>query len=163
MTIKTKTFQFTPQQLKQLITSHYFRQRKRILIICLICMVIGTGLTIFVSTNFIGLAGYFGFLFIVLSLPPFLINMKKTQPIANFLPRYWEVDSEFITIYFEDGSLSKFRFEHLCKADKITEYYLLYLTPAGYFHYLPIAAFESEKDINRFELFLQGKQLIKLW
>jgi hypothetical protein len=163
MQIKTKTFQVTPRQLKQLITSHYFRQRKKILIICFVCMVLTAILSIFIVRSFLTFSAYFAFMFIVLSLPPFLMNMQKTQPAANFLPRYWEIDPEFITIYFEDGSLSKFKFEHLCKADKVSEYYLLYLTPAGYFHYLPIAAFESEKDINRFELFLEGKQLIKLW
>ena len=162
MKIKTKTFQVTAKQLKQLITSHYFRQRKRLLIGCGLGMII-TAIVSFSSINLIGFTIYFAFILLVFTLPPFLMNMKKTQPSANFLPRYWEIDAEFMTIYFEDGSLSKFRFEHLCKADKIAEYYLLYLTPAGYFHYLPIAAFESEKDINQFELFLETKELMKLW
>lgn len=162
MQITTKTFQVTAKQLKQLIISHYFRQRKYILIICAVLMII-TGMLSFVNRSYLGFTGYFAFMFLVLSLPPFLMNMQKTQPASNFLPRYWQIDPEFITIYFEDGSLSKFRFEHLYKANKISEYYLLYLTPAGYFHYLPIAAFESEQDINRFELFLESKQLMKLW
>lgn len=162
MQIKTKTFQATPKQLKQLLISHFLRQRKKLLIMCFIGMVVTAILSIF-EINWLAWTVYFAFLFLVLSLPPFLMNMKKTQPSANFLPRYWEIDSEFITIYFEDGSLSKFRFEHLCKAEKVSEYYLLYLTPAGYFHYLPIAAFENEQDINRFELFLESKQLMKLW
>jgi hypothetical protein len=162
MQIKTKTFQVTAKQLKDLIASNYFRQRKRILIICTVTMII-TSILGFFRPTFFGFSGYFAFLLIVFSVQPFLLNMKKTQPVANFLPRYWEIEPEFITIYFEDGSLSKFKFEHLCKADKMGEYYLLYLTPAGYFHYLPIAAFESEQDINRFELFLESKQLMKLW
>ncbi len=48
------------------------------------------------------------------------------------------------------------------KVVKKGEYYFLYMTKAQ-FHYLPVAAFESEKDMHRFDLFLEGKQLIKLW
>jgi hypothetical protein len=106
---------------------------------------------------------YFLFLFVFGLVAPFFINLKKTQSILNFIARYWEIDENFISIYYEDGSLSKLRFEHLVKAIKLGEYYLLFMTAAGYFHYLPISAFESEKDIHRFDLFLKGKQLIKLW
>jgi hypothetical protein len=88
--------------------------------------------------------------------------MKKTQPVVNFIPRYWEIDENFISIYYEDGSLSKFRFDHLIKATKQSEFYLVYFS-IQQFYYLPLAAFETEKDIHRFELFLEGKQLLKLW
>jgi hypothetical protein len=94
---------------------------------------------------------------------PFITNFQKTMPVCNFIARYWEIDEEFICIYYEDGSINKFRFEYVTNAVKQQEFYCLYLTAAGQFHYLPVSAFESEKDIHRFELLLEGKQLMKLW
>ncbi|HLO84707.1 MAG TPA: YcxB family protein [Nostocaceae cyanobacterium] len=109
------------------------------------------------------LSVYLIVIFIFILAAPFTWNFNKLMPVANFIPRYWEIDENFLFIYYEDGSSSKFRFEHLIQAVKTKEYYLLYLTAAGQFHYIPVTAFESEKDINRFELLLQGKQLLKLW
>jgi hypothetical protein len=117
----------------------------------------------FFAKFLINSAIYFAFLLLIMIISPFLINMKKVQPAANFIARYWEMDENFISIYYEDGSMSKFRFEHLVKAIKQSEFYLLYITMTGQFHYLPISAFETEKDIHRFELFLESKQLMKLW
>jgi hypothetical protein len=162
MNIKTKTFQVTPKQLKQLLINLYFKARKKILIIYTVMSILFFILAFF-DKYFINSAISVSFLLIGLLVAPFLINMKKTQPVVNFIPRYWEIDENFISIYYEDGSLSKFRFEHLVKAAKQSEFYLLYITMAGQFHYLPISAFETEKDIHRFELFLESKQLMKLW
>jgi hypothetical protein len=161
MQIKTKTFNITPKELRQLIMSIYLQQRKNILIFYAVFI----GITFLppLDRELMSLRIYFIFFLVSSLTAPFLMNMNKTQAVTNFMARYWEIDESFISIYYEDGSLSKFRFEHLVKAIKQKEYYLLYLTAAGQFHYLPIAAFESEKDIHRFDLFLEGKQLIKLW
>ncbi|MBH8572228.1 YcxB family protein [Nostocaceae cyanobacterium CENA369] len=161
MQIKTKTFNITPKEFRQLLASYYFRQRRNLLISYGVLLVI-TFLLPF-DEKLVFLRIYFLFLFAFGLVAPFFINLKKTQSILNFIARYWEIDENFISIYYEDGSLSKLRFEHLVKAIKLGEYYLLFMTAAGYFHYLPISAFESEKDIHRFDLFLKGKQLIKLW
>jgi hypothetical protein len=161
MLFKTKNFNVTPAELRRLIATHYFRQRRNLLIFCAVMTVVSI-LFSSVEGSIFG-AGYFSFLFSCLLIAPFLINLKKTQAAVNFISRYWEVDETFITIYYEDGSIGKFRFEHLIKALKKKEYYFLYITAAGQFHYLPIAAFESEKDMHRFDLLLEGKQLLKLW
>jgi|LakMenE18May11ns_1017448.scaffolds.fasta_scaffold9434573_1 hypothetical protein len=161
MNIKTKTFQVTPKQLKQLLINHYFKARKKILIMYTVMSIIFLILAFF-DKYFINSVIFFSFLLIGLLVAPFLINMKKTQPVVNFIPRYWEIDENFISIYYEDGSLSKFRFDHLIKATKQSEFYLVYFS-IQQFYYLPLAAFETEKDIHRFELFLEGKQLLKLW
>jgi hypothetical protein len=162
MNIKTKTFQVTPKQLKQLIINNYFKARKKILIMYTLILILFLTPAFF-GKDSIGSAKFFSFFFIGSLVAPFLINVKKTQAVVNFIPRYWEMDENFISIYYEDGSMSKFRFEHLVKAAKQSEFYLLYTTMAGQFHYLPISAFETEKDIHRFELFLESKQLMKLW
>ncbi|MGI8504755.1 MAG: YcxB family protein [Hassallia sp.] len=159
MQIKTKTFNITPKQLRQLITLHYLKQRK-ILLICVGILAIINVIFAFIIDFWNIMAIYFVAIFIYLLIAPILINVKKINPQINFINRYWEIDQDFITVIYEDGSLSKMRFEHFLKATKQSEYYWLFTCPTQ-FHYVPIAAFESEKDISRFDLFLKGKQLIK--
>ena len=93
---------------------------------------------------------------------PLFFRLQKQSPGLNFQNRYCEIDENFFTVFYEDGSISKLNYIHFIKVIKKSEYYFLYINQAQ-FYYLPIAAFESEKDIHRFDLFLQGKQLIKLW
>jgi hypothetical protein len=45
---------------------------------------------------------------------------------------------------------------------KESNYYFLY-TVKTQFHYLPVAVFNSEQEICRFDLLREGKQLLKLW
>lgn len=162
MQIKTKTFHVTTQDLKKLIVRQYFSQRKRMLIISGSLALLSL-LFLLVNKDSVPMAIYFTFFFIYFLIAPYLINMRKLQSASNFVPRYCEIDEDFISMYYEDGCISKFRFDHLVKASKMSEFYFLYITEAGQFHYIPVAAFESEKDINRFELLLQGKQLMKLF
>ncbi len=171
MNIKTKTFQVTPKQLKQLIINNYFQTNKKVLIFLTVDAILFPILALiyrlFIDLRFFNklltdLAISFPIMVTILLVAPFLIDTKKTQSVVNFIPRYWEIDEDFICIYHEDGSIYKLRFDHLVKAVKSSEFYLVYVT-IQQFHYLPIAAFETEKDIHRFELFLESKQLIKLW
>ena len=161
MNIKTKTFQVTPKQLKQLLINQYFQIRKRSLIMFTVMLIIFLIMTFF-DKLFINLAIYFAIILLILLIFPFMMNIQKSQSVTHFIPRYWEIDEDFICIYCEDGSISKFRFDHLIKATKQSEFYLVYFS-IQQFHYLPLAAFETEKDIHRFELFLESKQLMKLW
>ena len=159
MQIKTKTFNVTPKELRQLIALHYFKQRKVLLIFVGVLALINVVFAFTVDFGNI-MAIYFLAIFIYLLIVPFLINVKKINPRLNFINRSWQIDEDFITVIYEDGSMSKFRFEHFIKAVKQSEFYWLYTCPTQ-FHYVPFAAFESEKDISRFDFFLKGKQLIK--
>jgi YcxB-like protein len=161
MQIRTKTFQTTPKELRALLTVDYYRRMKRILIILSVLVLL---IVIFsVVKNqfdwwliyFLGLIAYF------LSLP-LLIRVKGRASELNFQNRYCEIDEKFFAIFYEDGSIVKMRYEHFVQVIKKADYYFLYVTKAQ-FHYLPVAAFETEKDIHRFDLFLESKQLIKLW
>ena len=106
MNIKTKTFQVTPKQLKQLIINQYFQTRKRLLITLTVILILFLIMTFF-AKYFISLALYFAFLLFLLLIAPFRINMKKIQPVINFIARYWEIDEDFICIYYEDGSIRR--------------------------------------------------------
>jgi hypothetical protein len=161
MKITTKTFNITPKELRNLLATQYFQQRRNTLFIYAALILVN--LLLPGEGTYKSFTVYILIGFVYLLIAPFILNLKKIMPVLNFVARYWEIDENFIAIHYEDGSLSKFKFEHLVKVTKQKEYYLLYITAAGQFNYLPIAAFETEKDIHRFDLFLQGKQLIKIW
>lgn len=161
MQIKTKTFQISPKELRGIIATDYYKRMKVFFILLLILTSINIALAVILQRfdwwliYFLGLIAYF------LSVPLWMRLQGRTSAL-NFQSRYCEMDENFFTICFEDGSLTKMRYEHFMKVVKKGEYYFLYITKAQ-FHYLPVAAFELEKDIHRFDLFLEGKQLIKLW
>lgn len=161
MQIKTKIFQTTPKELRYLLTIDYYRRMKITLIILLVVALISIVSSLLQNffdwwiIYFLALIAYF------LALPLFFQVQKRTSAL-NFQNRYCEIDENFFTIFYEDGSMVKLNYAHFIQVMKKADYYFLYMTKAQ-FYYLPVAAFKSEKDIHRFELFLQGKQLIKLW
>ncbi|MBE9205794.1 YcxB family protein [Nostoc sp. LEGE 06077] len=161
MQIKTKTFEITPKQLRNLLTFDYYRRMKITFIILVVLLVINIIFAV-IQNRFdwwliylVGLIAYF------VSLP-LLFQVQKRSSALNFQNRYCEIDENFFALFYEDGSIIKLNYSHFFKVTKKADYYFLYMTKAQ-FYYLPVAAFESEKDIHRFDLFLQSKQLIKLW
>ncbi|WP_242045677.1 MULTISPECIES: YcxB family protein [unclassified Calothrix] len=161
MLIKTKQFQISPKELRGIIAVDYYKRMKLFLILFSVLAVINIIVSIIQQQFSWWLLYFFGFLAYILSVPYWLRLEGRTSAL-NFQNRYCEMDENFIAIFFEDGSITKLRYEHFIKVVKKGEFYFLYITKAQ-FHYLPIAAFESEKDMHRFDLFLEGKQLIKLW
>ncbi|MDZ8052955.1 MAG: YcxB family protein [Aulosira sp. ZfuVER01] len=161
MLIRTKQFQVSPKELRAIIAVDYYKRMKLTLIIFSVLAVVNIILSIIQKEFSWWLLYCLGFIAYILSVPLWLRLQGRTSEL-NFQSRYCEMDEDFFAIFFEDGSITKLRYEHFTKAVKKGEYYFLYMTKAQ-FHYLPVAAFESEKDMHRFDLFLEGKQLIKLW
>ncbi|OUL28992.1 YcxB family protein [Nostoc sp. 106C] len=161
MLIRTKKFQISPKELRGIIAVDYYKRMKLTLIIFSVLTVVNIIISIIQKEFSWWLLYCLGFIAYILSVPLWLRLQGRTSEL-NFQSRYCEMDEDFFTIFFEDGSISKLRYEHFVKVIKKSEYYFLYITKVQ-FHYLPVAAFESEKDMHRFDLFLEGKQLIKLW
>ncbi|OUL31690.1 hypothetical protein BV378_01580 [Nostoc sp. RF31YmG] len=161
MLIRTKQFQISPKELRGIIAVDYYKRMKLTLIIFAVLTVVNIIISIIQKEFSWWLLYCLGFIAYILSVPLWLHLQGRTSGL-NFQSRYCEMDEDFFTIFFEDGSISKLRYEHFVKVIKKSEYYFLYITKVQ-FHYLPVAAFESEKDMHRFDLFLEGKQLIKLW
>ena len=160
MQIRTKTYNLTISEFRSLISSHYFKRMKWFLILILI-IVIFNAFSVFLNNKpFWQVLIPLFFLIYLIAIP--LMISKKSQSKLNFMDRYCEIDETFFTVYYEDGSIIKLNLEHFIKAVKQSEYYLFYMIN-NQFHYLPLAALESEQDIHRLNLFLAGKQLIKLW
>jgi len=160
MYIKTQEFNLTKKQFRELLAAHYYKQMKKISINLSILALMGLG--IFLTSH-----GYFLLIMVLVLIAsyisvPYLINLDKTQSHLNFKGRFCEIDENFITFIYEDGSLVKLRFDSFREVTKESNYYFLYMTN-NQFHYLPIATFNSEQEISRFELLMQGKQLLKLW
>ncbi|BBD60855.1 hypothetical protein NIES2109_36550 [Nostoc sp. HK-01] len=161
MHIKTKTFQITPKELRSLLTVDYYRRMKITFILLAVLLLINIIFSVLQNRfdwwliYFVALMAYF------VSLPLFF-QVQKRNSTLNFQNRYCEIDENFFAVFYEDGSIVKLNYSHFIQVTKKADYYFLYMTK-GQFHYLPVAAFESEKDIHRFDLFLQSKQLIKLW
>lgn len=161
MHIKTKTFQVTPKELRGLIAIDYYKRMRIFLIISIIFVLLIIVFSI-LQNRFDWWLVYFLALIAYLVSAPLFFSFKGRTNALTFQNRFCEMDENFFTVYFEDGSLTKLRYEHFNKVVKKADFYFLYITNVQ-FHYLPVAAFEAEKDIHRFDLFLEGKQLIKLW
>lgn len=161
MQIKTKTFQTTPQELRAVLTVEYYRRMKPNFIILSILVLISVIFSIVQNRFDWWLIYSLGLLAYCVSLP-LLFRVQKQNSALNFQARYCEIDENFFGLYYEDGSIVKMTYEQFIEVRKKAGYYFLYMTKAQ-FHYLPIAAFETEKDIHRFDLWLQSKQLMKLW
>ncbi|MBD2450979.1 YcxB family protein [Nostoc sp. FACHB-152] len=161
MQIKTKTFQTTPKELRAVLTVEYYRRIKRNFIVLSILATMSIIFSI-LQNRFDWWAVYFlGILAYTASAPLFFRVQKQTSAL-NFQARHCEIDENFFGLYYADGSIIKMTYEQFIEVRKKADYYFLYMSKTQ-FHYLPIAAFETEKDIHRFDLWLQSKQLIKLW
>jgi hypothetical protein len=160
MNIKTKRYTITPKQLKKMLIINYLKQMKILLIILLIFWLLIVILSITGQGSSQSMILPITTAIIYLLIIPLFINVNKL-PKLNFLERYCEIDRDYFAVFYEDGSIVKLKFEHFIGAIKQGEFYFLYMAK-GQFHYLPIAAFESESDINRFDLLLEGKKILKL-
>ncbi len=162
MQIKTKRYNLTAKEFRRLIRTDYFKKMKWTLIIIIVLILFNLFSSLLLLDDqipwfvFLLLAGLF-----YLTIIPFMINVKG-QSKLNFMNRYCEIDENFFTVFYEDGSIVKLKFDHISKAVKGTDYYFFYLNK-NQFHYLPLSALETEQDIHRLDLFLAGKQLVKLW
>jgi len=66
------------------------------------------------------------------------------------LGRYYEINSDQVVEWMEDGTSSTIKTERFIKVMKTTSYYLLYVARNEYI-YLPVGAFQSLADLEWFE------------
>ncbi len=156
MSIKTKEFNTTEKEFRQIVVRQTLKTLKWVILIFVANGILN--LITDLSSNHIPLwtFGWFLIAALLVSLP--LFARIKRQNNLNLLSRYAETDGDFFIMYFQDGSLLKLRYELFTKVIKTNNYYFLYLGQG--FHYLPLAAFHSENDINSFESLLKNKRLL---
>lgn len=159
MYIKTKTFNISENELNYLLKISYYTSRKPLIIIFSILTVISIIIAI-IDSRFTFLPFYFTLLLALFIALPSITNFAKSQPRFNFLNRFCEIDDNYFTINYDDGSLDKLNFNHFLKVVRRSEHYLLYVTKIS-FQYVPIRAFNSEEDINKFEKLVKIKKLME--
>jgi hypothetical protein len=160
MQIRTKTYNLTLAEFRRLISVDYFKRMKWLFVL-LIILILFNLLLVFFNNQPIWQMLVPSLLLIYFIAIPWMIS-SKGQSKLNFMSRYCEIDEDFFTTFYEDGSIVKLKFDHVNKVVKRSEYYFFYLTKTQ-FHYMPLSALETEQDIHRLDLFLAGKQLVKLW
>jgi|GEM_PF-4020071 len=161
MPIKTKDFNVTPKELRRILIAFQFMQAKPMFILY-------TTISLLAITAYLMFQEIF-FLFFILAATlvvlialslPFLLDVKKQQNNLQFQTRHCEIEEDFFSTFFADGSSDKIRFDNFRKAIRRSDYYFLYLT-ALQFYYLPIAAFHTEDDLKCFHSLLKDKGLLE--
>ncbi|MEW5820860.1 MAG: YcxB family protein [Cyanobacteriota bacterium] len=86
------------------------------------------------------------------------IDSRSKDNQSLYMRKYHEIDENFISTSYEDGTGGKLNLSCVINIKKTKEYYLLYMSPTQ-FIYIPFDAFKSEEDRINFEGFLKNKEL----
>jgi hypothetical protein len=81
---------------------------------------------------------------------------SKTNELF-FRERVFEIDNEVIMIGFKQGASTKIEIPKIARVVKNTKYYLLFLNKKQ-FVYVPLSAFRTPGDINRFDSILKARK-----
>lgn len=159
--IKTKEYQITEKQFFKILSSLYYKRSQATLIIWGLLFVVNLA-QLFTQPLSTALPGVIIFVLvfgILYGIAPFLGYKTAAQNKYVFQKTRVEIDTDFFTFYYEDGSLFKYKFSNFHKAEKEGEFYFLYVTKVSVY-YIPKAAFYTEADIQLFELMLKSKKLL---
>lgn len=160
MNIKTKEFNVSKAEFRHITRIAYYKQMRIVIIISAIITAIVVVQAAFVpqSANIILAMQFVALLSSFLAIP-FLRNTSKVPPKLNFQNRTCEINADYFSMTYEDGSLSKVHFNNFIKVHREFSWYFLYLTRNG-FEYLPLRVFNSEDNINAFETLIKNKKLM---
>ncbi|HEY9809160.1 MAG TPA: YcxB family protein [Halomicronema sp.] len=159
--IKTKEYQVTEKQFFKIISTLYYKRSKVslgifALILLLNLVQLYSQPLIVVLPPIIILGIIFSILYF---LTPFLAYKTAAQNKYVFQQTRVEIETNFFTFFYDDGSLFKYRISNFYKAENAGEFYFLYVTKAS-IYYIPKAAFYTEADLQLFELMLKSKKLL---
>jgi hypothetical protein len=164
MSIRTQDFNLTESEMQALMRSIYFKNLRPLFIAYLVLAVLIL-LTDLLTGRFAGTIGIVIFLGIFFGLR---FTRKFPQGSLNYQTRFCEINTDFLEIHFQDGSLSRTHLSHFVnaekktiKADQVANYYLMYLMKNAQFHYIPMRAFNSSKDLEEFDLILKQRGLLR--
>jgi hypothetical protein len=118
------------------------------------------GITVYTSTQK-GSMGPFALLLLVVYLGYIFLrcwmhtNSKKNQ--LFFAERHFEVDNQIIYCHFDQGTVNKIAINDIARVVKNRRFYRLFLNKKQ-FVYLPIEAFKTPGDMNRFDEMLKSRK-----
>ncbi|MGE5581533.1 MAG: YcxB family protein [Bacillota bacterium] len=88
------------------------------------------------------------------------IHASSKRNALFYKERSFEIDEEFLTSKFEDGTVNKIRIDSVARVIKKGGYYRLFLNKKQ-FIYIPLNAFRTSGDINRFDSILKARKYMK--
>lgn len=185
MNIQTKEFKISEAEFRQISKILYYKSRKIIIIMVAWCLLVNVIFLMLSPGNYL-LAIFFIFELGLHLIYPFITNNLERKSNINFQNKNCEINENYLTINYEDGSLLKLNFNNfisvrrtseyyfmtyndgsLSKFDnqviqivRASEYYFMYVTKMN-FLYLPVRAFNSKNDISNFNTLMINKNLIK--
>jgi hypothetical protein len=164
MSIRTQEFNLTDSEMQALMRIIYLKNLRPQIIVYLklatLILLLDLLTGRFTRTMYI-------FLFLGISLG-LRFTCKFPQSPLNYQTRFCEINTHFFELHYQDGSSSKTHLSDFAsvekktiKADQVANYYLLYLMKNAQFHYIPMRAFNSSKDLEEFDLILKQRGLLR--
>jgi len=141
--IQTNKFNLTQAQYFRIILGNYLR--RRVWVPCILALGFLFGI---IEKDYL-LIILLPILFISIIIYNWYYAYCKQNSIF-FKDIYFELDGDFLTGYFDDGTTSKINIKNIIKLRKSKKYFLLYIAKDQYV-YLPFACFKSEADLRDFE------------
>lgn len=86
-----------------------------------------------------------------------LFSAPKRNPLM-YKNRSYEIDQEFITVYWNDGSLIKIKFENIVRCTQKKTHFFFYISSYNAF-YLSLKAIPNPKDLEALLVLLKVKLL----
>lgn len=151
--IKTAEFALSKKDYYVLVLKLYLRQRWWILTVLVVCLFLG-GREMTVMVLVVALA-------IVLHV--LLYYWQYVNRLARGLfmsPARMEFDDEFVSTYFQDGSLSRIRLTHIARVEGGARRFVIHHT-SGQFQILPRSALGGPPEEKAFEEYLVAHKLRK--
>lgn len=124
MNIKTKEFNISEDELRHVTSIVYYKQIKIVIIMFTIITVTSVIVAILApnATNVWFAVGFVILLSYFLALP-FIRNPAKTQIKLNFQNRNCEINDNYFSMTYEDGSLSKVHLSNYIKITRESDWY----------------------------------------
>jgi hypothetical protein len=163
MNIRTKEFNMSEAEFRHLIRIVYYKQVQNKIIIIMFGIITLLSIIIAIlvlryATIWFAIASV-TFLSYLLAFP-YITDSAKTLIKLDFQNRTCEINDNYFSTTFEDGTSIKIHFNNYIKVTRESDWYFMYSTNTR-FDYLPIRAFNSEDDINEFEAALRNKKLME--
>jgi hypothetical protein len=154
MIIKTQKFQF-PKYLYFSILLKSALARSGWIILLVFSMAVYQGVKGINSTVLIlGALPLAFFLYLVIRC---WIHASSKKNALFYKERFFEIDTEYLVSFLEDGTTNKIKINNIARVVKKGGSYRLFLTRKQ-FIYIPLNAFRTNGDINRFDSILKMRK-----
>lgn len=158
MNIKTKKFSLTPAQYYGILLCEYFRRRWLAFVIIFLLGFFEISKGVEQVFAFFIIFSILYTLYVLVLCGFYSLHILKGNKMV-FQQKYYEIDHQFISCHWGDGSLNKIHFENIAHVVKSQNYYIFHISLKEFF-YLPFNSFSSKEEREQLETLLKSKQLL---